>query len=175
MTSLRQTRVLTRKWPDSPHWEFDALRLGADAHGQWVGVPAGTWLSKPDRGFTAWADHVVLLPHDAWWVATIYGADPDRPVDIYVDITTPCAWSPGGDEVRCVDLDLDVIREPDGRVWVDDEDEFALHQRSLGYPAEVVGAARRSCEEILAAVTAAEGPFDGSAGRWIERLRAARD
>jgi protein associated with RNAse G/E len=165
--------VLTRKWPDSPHWEFDAVRLGVDAIGHWVGVPAGTWLSKPDKGFTAWADHVVLLPHDAWWVATIYGTDPDRPVDFYVDMTTPCAWSEDESEVRCVDLDLDVIRETDGRIWIDDEDEFELHQITLDYPADVIDAAARSCQDVFDAMTAGEAPFDGSAYRWIEKLRAA--
>ena len=171
---MRTTRVLTRKWPDAPHWEFEAVRLGVDGLGHWVGVPAGTWLSRPDKGFTAWADHVVLLPHDAWWVATIYGTDPDRPVDVYVDVTTPVAWSEDESEVRCVDLDLDVIREPDGRIWVDDEDEFELHQVALGYPDEVVQAARVSCQEVFEAIANGEPPFDGSALRWIEKLRAAR-
>jgi uncharacterized protein len=172
VTEPRIVRVLTRKWPDDPHWEFDAVRLGVDALGHWVGVPKGTWLSKPGKGFTAWADHVVLLPHDAWWVATIYGSDLDRPVDFYVDMTTPCSWSADGSEVRCVDLDLDVIQETDGRVWIDDEDEFAAHQVVLGYPAEVIAAAEASATEVFAAITAGRAPFDGSALRWIEKLRA---
>ncbi|MCW2857233.1 MAG: hypothetical protein JWR52_2848 [Marmoricola sp.] len=172
MSDLRAVRVLTRKWPDGPHWEFDALHLGADALGHWVGVPKGTWLSKPGKGFTAWADHVVLLPYDAWWVATIYGNEADRPVDFYVDVTTPCAWSADESEVRCVDLDLDVIRETDGRVWIDDEDEFAEHQVAFGYPADVIAAARRSCDEVFAAMSDGQSPFDGTTGRWIEKLQS---
>ncbi len=168
-------RVLTRKWPDAPHWEYDAVPLGSDAHGDWVGVPAGTWLAKPDRGFTAWCDHVVLLPRDSWWVATLYGDDPaldaDRPVDVYVDIATPSTWSSGSDRVSAVDLDLDVIRDPDGRVWIDDEDEFAEHQQLLGYPAEIVEAAKTSCAEVLAAVTGRRAPYDGSHLPWLARLR----
>lgn len=174
MTESRTVRVLTRKWPDLPHWEFDAVRLGADAHGHWVGVPSGTWLSRPERGFHAWCDHVVLLPHDAWWVATIYGEDEDRPVDVYVDITTPSTWSDDGSSVRAVDLDLDVIKGPTGRVWVDDEDEFAEHRVSLGYPEDVVDAAIRSCEEVLEAVTSGAPPFDGSAMPWLSRLGRGR-
>jgi len=170
----RIVRVLTRKWPDLPHWEFDAVRLGVDAHGHWVGVPAGTWLSRPERGFHAWCDHVVLIPHDAWWVATLYGDDADRPVDVYVDISTPSEWAEQDDVVRTVDLDLDVIRDPDGRVWVDDEDEFAEHQVSLGYPPELVAAAESSCAEVLEAVTQLSGPFSGVHLDWIERLRSGR-
>lgn len=172
MTPLRPVRVLTRKWPDQPHWEFDALRLGVDAHGHWVGVPRGTWLSRPDKGFTATADHVVLLPHDAWWVATLYGSDPERPVDVYVDMTTPCTWDDDGATVTCVDLDLDVIRDVEGGVWVDDEDEFAEHQVAFDYPTEVVLAAEASSREVLAAVTDRRGAFDGVHLDWLARLRA---
>ena len=175
MSEPRTVRVLTRKWLDLPHWEFDALRLGVDALGHWVGVPSGTWLERPGAGFHAWCDHVVLLPHDAWWVATIYSEqDADRPVDVYVDITGPCTWADDESWVRTVDLDLDVIKGPTGRIWVDDEDEFADHQVSLGYPQDVIDTAVRSCEEVLRAVTEGAAPFDGSAGPWIERLRALR-
>jgi hypothetical protein len=170
----RTVRVLTRKWPDLPHWEFDAVRLGADAHGYWVGVPEGTWLSRPDRGFHAWCDHVVLIPHDAWWVATLYGDDADRPVDVYVDISTPSEWSADGSSVRTVDLDLDVIKDPDGRVWVDDEDEFAEHQVTLGYPTDLVRSAQLSCEQVLEAVTAGAEPFSGVHLEWLARLRTDR-
>jgi uncharacterized protein len=170
----RTVRVLTRKWPDLPHWEFDAVRLGADALGHWVGVPAGTWLAKPAAGFHAWCDHVVLLPHDAWWVATIYGDEPDRPVDVYVDITTPCVWADDESTVTAVDLDLDVIKGPTGRVWVDDEDEFAEHQVTLDYPSDLVASAVRSCEHVLRAVTEGAAPFDGSARPWLDRLRSGR-
>ncbi|MGY2874583.1 uncharacterized protein ACVW00_001773 [Marmoricola sp. URHA0025 HA25] len=170
----RAVRVLTRKWPDLPHWEFDALRLGADAHGYWLGVPEGTWLSRPERGFHAWCDHVVLVPYDAWWMATIYGDDADRPVDVYVDIATPSEWADDESWVRAVDLDLDVVKGPTGRIWVDDEDEFAEHQVSLGYPPEVIAAARASCDEVLAAVSGGAGPFGGAHRDWIARLSAAR-
>lgn len=172
VSEVRTVRVLTRKWPDSPHWEFDAIRLGVDAHGQWVGVPKGTWLSKPDKGFTATADHVVLLPHDDWWVATIYGHDAERPMDVYVDMTTPCVWSADESTVTCIDLDLDVIQGVDGEIWIDDEDEFAEHQVSLGYPPEIVAGAEASCAEVFSTLTAHSGPFDGVALGWLARLRA---
>jgi hypothetical protein len=173
-TSARTVHVLTRKWPDGPHWEFEAIRLGVDALGHWVGLPAGTIMRRPGMHLTAAADHVVLLPHEGWWVATFYGDDPARPFDTYVDITTPATWSDDDAEVRAIDLDLDVIKGTTGRVWVDDEDEFAAHQVSLGYPADVVDAAVRSCEDVLRAVTDGSAPYDGSAREWITRLRSRR-
>ncbi|RYI98750.1 MAG: DUF402 domain-containing protein, partial [Actinomycetales bacterium] len=120
----------------------------------------------------ATADHVVLLPHDDWWVATIYGTDPERPMDVYVDMTTPCVWADDESTVTCVDLDLDVVQGVDGEIWIDDEDEFAEHQVALGYPPEVVRGAEASCAEVFSALTAKAGAFDGVAMAWLARLRA---
>jgi protein associated with RNAse G/E len=59
-------------------------------------------------------------------------------------------------------------------VWVDDEDEFAEHQHSLGYPSDVIAAAETSCAEVLAAVRGLAGPFSGVHLDWIARLRSGR-
>jgi predicted RNA-binding protein associated with RNAse of E/G family len=168
---LRPVRVECRKWPDDPHWEFDGLRLGVDGHGTWIGITQGTLLASPSRAFQAAADHVTLVPHDAWWLATFYADDPRRPFDTYVDMATPAVWH-GEDLVRAVDLDLDVIRGTTGRVWVDDEDEFAEHRVSLGYPDDVIDGAVASSQEILRAVQEGTAPFDGSHRYWVDRLRA---
>ena len=179
---MQPVRILTRKWPDEPHWEFDAVRLGADEHGVWVGLVAGTVMTRPRLTMSAAADHVVLTPYDDWWLGTFYGTDPrldaSRPFDTYVDITTPGYWEPdphagpGGEVMRAVDLDLDVIRGTTGRVWVDDEDEFAQHRVELGYPTDVVEHAMEACTSVLNAVRAAEPPFDGpTAHGWLERFR----
>ena len=109
----RPVRVECRKWPDDPHWEFDGVLLGVDAHGTWIGITQGTLLASPVRAFQAAADHVTLVPHDAWWLGTFYGDDPKRPFDTYVDIAMPAVWH-GADLVRAVDLDLDVIRGTTG-------------------------------------------------------------
>lgn len=167
----RTVRFVSRKWPDRPHWEYDARWLGADGHGQWIGLATGTWLSRPGAGFHAICEQVVLLPHDAWWCATFHGPDPRRPVDVYVDITTPVEWV--GDEVTCVDLDLDVIQGVTGRVWVDDEDEFAEHRRTLAYPPHVVDSALAARDEVLAMVEGRVPPFDGdTALGWLTQLLA---
>jgi hypothetical protein len=168
--SPRPVRVECRKWPDAPHWEFDGTLLGVDGHGTWIGVARGTLLASPVRAFQAAADHVTLVPHDAWWLATFYGSDPRRPFDTYVDIATPAVWHHDA-LVRAVDLDLDVIKGTTGRVWVDDEDEFAEHRVRLGYPAEVVSSAVSSCESVLAAVSDGSAPFDGTHTEWLARFR----
>jgi protein associated with RNAse G/E len=59
-------------------------------------------------------------------------------------------------------------------VWVDDEDEFAEHQVTLGYPEDVIVTAKASCTEVLAAVMARDEPFSGVHREWIARLRSGR-
>lgn len=163
----RVVRVRMRKHPDEPHWEYEARWLGADATGHWLGVPAGTPFTRPGRTFTAPCDHVTLFPHEGWYAATTYAAEPSRPVDVYVDITTPATWD--GDTVGCVDLDLDVVRTVAGETLVLDEDEF--EQRRAGYPADLAERALVSCAEVRDALAAGEAAYDGRAAGWLAKLR----
>ena len=167
------------KWGDKPHWMYSARYLGTDTYGDWLGVPAGTRMSRPGATYVAPADQVCLIPvgHEyasSGWFATFHrrgasGSASNGPVDVYVDISTPPQWD--GTTVRAVDLDLDVVRGPSGRVWIDDEDEFAEHRASLAYPADVVDQALRTCRTVHAAVVARHAPYDGVAPAvWFKRL-----
>jgi len=161
-------RVVATKWGNRRHWEFDAIRLGEDEHGLWAGVPVGTVISRPGLTIVARQPQVVLFP-EAAYVATFYSPEADPPCRVYVDIATLPVVSDG--QVTSVDLDLDVILGNHGRVWVDDEDEFAQHRVEWSYPDHVVTEAVASCEAVVAAVTAGRPPFDGSHEPWLERLR----
>ena len=69
---------------------------------------------------------------------------------MYVDITTPPQWD--GTTLRAVDLDLDVVRGTTGRVWVDDEDEFAEHRIALATPPRWCCTRPRTCDLVHIAV-----------------------
>lgn len=177
-------RVEMTKWGGTPHWEYAAVHLGTDVHGEWLGLPAGTAYSRPGRRLTIPYDHVTLVPGGPdgsdrpWHLAVFYsGEGPawpglDSPVEVYVDITTPAVWD--GTTLRAVDLDLDVVRGTSGRTVVADEDEFAEHRVRHGYPAEVIAAARASCRAVLAAVQAGVAPYDGTHRTRVAALRARR-
>ena len=168
---LDPVRVVARKWPDRPHWEHDALRLGEDAHGVWLGAPLGTYLSRPGAAFHSDQPHVTLVPREGAFVATFYGRGGSAHCDVYVDITTVPVWA--GDTVTAVDLDLDVVRGWTGRVWVDDEDEFAAHRVQHAYPPDLVRLAVGSCEAVRDAVRRGQPPYDGRTPRpWFEALDA---
>jgi hypothetical protein len=158
-------RMVFTKWGDLPHWEIEATYLGSDEHGDWLGVPAGTHIARPGNSYdTRWG--VVTLVPSAPFVAR-FMADGRTGPWTYVDITTLPVWSEN--RLTCVDLDLDVIDPNDERgIFIADEDEFAEHQVTLGYPPEVIAMARESADAVLEAVRSGEAPFDGSHLRWPE-------
>ena len=165
-------RLELTKWGDRPHWRFPARYLGADAHGDWIGIPAGAVLTRPGLRIVTETDQVGLVPRPGLlgggaWLATFHA--PGYRVLTYVDMTSVPRWD--GATLRAVDLDLDVVKTAAGVVYVDDEDEFAEHQRTLGYPPETIALTERSCAAVLAGVRADTAPFDAaSAAPWFETL-----
>lgn len=156
------------KWGGKRHWEFALTVLGEDEHGVWGGASAGTRLWRPDAAFDSGHDWVTLVPRDAAWAASFYDS-PDQPISVYVDMTTPAEWA--GATASMVDLDLDVVLGRDGSLFVDDEDEFEEHQVALGYPDAVVGLARRTADEVFAALADGAEPFDSVGWAWLHRWR----
>ena len=135
------------KWGGRRHHGADLVYLGADEHGDWLGDPAGNGWSGGPKAFTSVTDNVLLVPRDRGMTAMFYLPHPEQAFELYVDITTVPTWD--GDLVTAVDLDLDVIRHFDGTVVVDDEDEFAEHRVSLGYPDEVAAGALAECDRVV--------------------------
>ena len=171
VTAGRPLRVVAHKWPDRPHWENDAVLLGEDDLRVWVGAPVGTAMARPGAAFRTDQAQVSLVPQGEPFLATFYARGGTAHCDVYVDITTVPVWS--GDTVSAVDLDLDVVRGWTGRVWVDDEDEFAAHRVEHAYPPDLVRLAMTSCDAVRDAVTNRRPPYDGLHPRtWFESLDA---
>ena len=108
-----------------------------------------------------------LIPDGKWWTAIWSWRSK---VDLYVDIITPPAWN--GATVTMIDLDLDVMRLPDGRVEVVDEDEFDLHRKEFDYPPRLVDNARATAAQMAVAVEARHEPFGDVAGAWMAQAVA---
>ena len=162
--------VAMTKWRDLPHWEYSAVFLGSDLYGDWIGIPAGTPMARPGADYVAPVDQVGLVPPalagERGWLATFHA--PGGQVDVYVDITSPPQWD--GTTLRAVDLDLDVVRGTTGRVWVDDEDEFAEHRITLDYPTPLVLHATRTCDLVHTAVRGRLAPYDGCCEPWLAKV-----
>ncbi len=160
-------KVVYRKYDGSLHWNHPALLLGEDEHGVWTGCPGGTVGRRGQEPPVTWIQpFVILFPREGWWTAT-FNAAPHK-AEIYCDVSTVPRWNDG--EVTMVDLDLDVIRlRKDGRVVLDDEDEFEDHRIRYAYPPEIVEGARASAAALLEAVAAGTAPFT-TAPHWLAQV-----
>jgi uncharacterized protein len=154
------------KWGGKPHWHYPVVPLGSDRYGWWLGGPEGTFFQRGDEEpIPRPHDYVMLVPAEGDWIATWHAAGD---TELYVDITTrPIA---SDQLIEAVDLDLDVIRERNGRVLLVDEDEFAEHQVLLGYPAELIAQAQATADDLVIRIAAAEEPFGRTGSDWLARF-----
>jgi predicted RNA-binding protein associated with RNAse of E/G family len=155
-----------RKWPAKPHWHYCIFPLGEDAHGRWFCLPAGALIQRrPEPPLRHPRTTVVLIPSEQWWAAS--WNVPGGRYELYIDITTPARWA--GNTVSMFDLDLDVVRDRHGVTRMLDEDEFAEHQRTFGYPPDIIDGARGSADALHAAVAQRREPFDRAGAAWLAR------
>jgi len=160
--------LVLRKYDGRPHRQVTAQLLGEDSYGTWLATPRGSVVTYhygvKGTGRTR-ADAVRLIPAGEWWMAMCL-AEPD-PRELYCDVTTPARWT-GPAEITVVDLDIDLVRyRADGRIEVEDEDEFEEHRVSLGYPPEIVRGALAGAESLHAKLVRDEEPFAGHYRKWL--------
>ena len=150
------------KWGDRPHYRHTGTFLGEDEHGWWFELRKGAPIYRASEVLFHGnhGGHMLIPPDARWWAWFLEGRD----FDLYVDIVRESTRDDHG--VRCVDMDLDVVRYVDGRVEVVDRDELEQHAVEHGYTPEAVAEAEAAAEEVLAAVRAGAEPF---ATGWAAR------
>ncbi len=160
---------LMRKWDGSQHRQTTMVYLGSDEYGRWLAIPTGIDARLPGSPSVNRAAHVMLVPDDRCFLAH-FNAAPSQNA-IYADVTTAPEFGHDGNGwvVAAADMDLDVVRRRDGRIWIEDEDEFAEHTVSYGYPADVVATTRATADALLTAVREECEPFGTTWRRWIDR------
>ncbi|WLQ68112.1 MULTISPECIES: DUF402 domain-containing protein [Streptomyces] len=165
-TERASVLVEVRKYDGRLSGRWTAARLGEDEHGVWLGTPQGAPTTSDSGDWAARFAHVVLVPRDAWWMASFCAAPGP---EVYCDVCTVPRWSEHGTVLRLVDLDLDVVRPHGGDVHVEDEDEFAEHRVRHGYPDSVVTHARQTCAWLTGAVRRDDGaePFTSAYRPWL--------
>src|SRR4030095_1360847 len=95
------------------------------------------------------------------WYNVFSFSEPDGSFrNLYCNITMPPKFEKG--ILDYVDLDIDVIVWPDGRVETLDEDDFAENSELFGYSAEVRQNALDSLSELRSAIAAGAYPFSAN-------------
>jgi protein associated with RNAse G/E len=160
-------RVEYTKYDGGAHRGYEALRLGEDAHGVWLGVPDPR--NAHNDGYKYDDPYVLLVPRDSWWTA-LFNAPPRR-TEVYCDIATPATWV-DPHRVRFVDLDLDVRRRREhSAVELVDEDEFEVNRVRFGYPDDVVSNAWAAAHWLVKALSGDTEPFAGGYRAWLDQVR----
>ena len=90
------------KYPETPHWRHDAVVLGEDEFGLWLGAYQGWEAQKgaePAKAISG--DQLHLIPHDDWYV---YTYSPTHPQALHwIDTSTPATF----EEHRVTAVDLE--------------------------------------------------------------------
>lgn len=151
------------KWPHRPTSIASASFLGEDQFGHWLGVTKGDpwWAADHSSSGTFLHSFVKLVPRNTFWSVCFHPGD----LVVDVDIILPVNWI--GNILEEVDLELDVLRSRNGKVWIRDQNKFEQLQTHWGIPLEIATQATETCNYIRSLVEQSSEPF-GTIG--ISRL-----
>jgi len=159
MTELgRAIHVVSTKYDGSAHWEFDAYFVIEQGTLLIASNFAVHVLKNKDGDWTTPFDVRNHFWQDRWY--NVMRCDRPRGGGLeyyYCNVTTPSLYD--GENLRYVDLDLDVRVFANGRIELLDEDEFVENSQRMGYPADVIEQARRAADELIELATARRFPF----------------
>ncbi len=168
MSDRRMIEVRNFKWPRRPTGVVMAQLLGRDHWGCWLGVRGGAPWWTADRSRSGVFEHslVKLVPSNTFWTACFQPVDPV----IDVDIVLPPCWNDNAlDEV---DLELDILRAADGKVWVRDQHEFDHVRAAWHMPDMIAAQAEATCEHVRTLVEQGAEPFGTVGQAWLARFLA---
>jgi uncharacterized protein DUF402 len=158
-------RLWKVKRPGGLYW-FDLQPVAEDGDGAWLRGPAGSpWAAPHDSGTLPVPVLVWLAtgrPWAAWWVA-----DPaDRRLEI--DVCLPPERVAGG--WRYVDLELDPVwHQRDGRVEIEDEDEYERARRHGWMSADDARLARATADRCAAVLSGGTEPWPARGWEMLRR------
>lgn len=154
------------KWPHRPTTVAIVRLLGEEHFGRWLGVARGDPWCSADRSQSGifMESLVKLVPNNTFWTVCFHPVDPV----VDVDIVLPVRWE--GDVLEEVDLELDILRNADGRVYVRDQDKFEQMRVTGSMPDEIVTQAVATCEQIRDLVEHDVEPFGSVGQKWLSHF-----
>jgi uncharacterized protein len=170
MTTCRAVKLQFLKLNQTEHWSFYVAPMGCDEFGTWFKADRGWMISRPGQRVVVDNPSVWLLPAQGNYLARFNGALGDGSLprsDVYVDICT--GREQRENELRLIDLDLDVVRSQDGQVQLVDQEEFLEHIGTYGYSMDLVRTAILSSDSIVNALALRREPFDRVGKAWLDQ------
>lgn len=138
--------IVSIKYDASPHRQWQGKIVTVDDEGVLVYTKPGTVMWEPNAQWETNGGYTYYW-WNRWYNAFKMLQDNDM-LRYYVHIATPPLWKPG--ELHYVDLDVDVLANAEGRVWIEDEDEFREGIQQFGYNERIIRHVRRATDEVYA-------------------------
>jgi len=92
------------------------------------------------------------------WYNVFRFAQPDGKLrNYYCNVNVPATFA--GDVLSYVDLDLDILVQPDFSYRILDTEDFESNVKFYGYPAEVQANARHAVDELISMIRLRSFPF----------------
>lgn len=152
-------RILLRatKFDGAAHWIQPFTVISDDGNLIVAGYRARTPIFTSRGEFRSPYDSRVYFWRDRWFNVFQLSRPQCGPALWYCNVTTPPVLE--GGQIRYIDLDLDIAVRPDGCIELLDSDEFEVHQRKYGYPAEVIRQAKLAAQSVAGLAQRKEFPF----------------
>lgn len=94
---------------------------------------------------------------DRWYSVYRFETPEGRLLRFYCNVNTPASLESG--VLSFVDLDVDILVNPDYSYTILDEDEFALHAELYGYPVTFRQNVRQALAELIRLIDSRQFPF----------------
>lgn len=122
--------------------------------------PRGTFIHR-HQGWKMRYDHLQFFFADRGYVISAdYGTN-GQLRHCYCDIALPWTMpAPGDNTLRFVDLELDLLAQPNGQYLIDDRDEYDAAVIAMAYPPAVRAGAEAELQALVAAAPTWAAPFD---------------
>lgn len=151
--------LIAWKYNQRLHWEvpFRWLYRGPD---RILGeIPVGAPFKHHTRklSFPIKRRTLLFFPLQQDWNAELAYDEAGNLFEVYCNVALPPSAGPR--RLDWVDLDLDLIWHPGKEPYVDDQDEFQLHQAVMDYPPELIQAAEARAAWLLERARAGHPPF----------------
>jgi protein associated with RNAse G/E len=159
MMSDQQVKVISRKYDLSIRRTWNCLLVNQENNLIELIGKFDTEVEHPDLGLI----EAGTISHEYFWLDRCYNVFRFERADgclrnFYCNINVPPEFD--GHRLDYVDLDIDLIVWPDGRIVTLDEDEFEENAEKFGYSIQIRESTFKALDELLQLIARSEIPFD---------------
>lgn len=162
-------KVKVYKYGGTIHYEWESLLIeNTEDHVLVYGVPGRSLVHHTKEKVYQFNTYSIeYFPKNQWYTVNI-DIHKHGDIEYYCNICMPPEFS--NQEIKFTDLDIDVIRNIEGKWSVVDEDEYEINSEKFKYPLNLKENVSRALDDILNKIEDKHFPFDGFFEKYIKKL-----